>query len=653
MRSLALLLLSYLIAMPAATHAVEAPVVELTGHTTASDLAGHIEAHLDLSGTETIQTVRDAPFRLLTTRGVDFGYTHGAVWMRFRLKNLTPDTAEWRLHFRENFLPEMDVHAFAPGAAPVLIDRTVKTSTFADRAIAYPEVTIPLSLPPGSEKIVYVMYRSDGSTQTSFEIRTRAGFEAYSAARTARNFVFYGMILFLAVAATLAFMITRLGVFAAYGAYAAAGLIFMMHADGNAFQYLWPHAPAFNNYASILTGTAFIVTGAMFARVFLQTARRHVVMDRLLLAVILLSIGMVVSTIVVETQLVKKLLVLLAFIGILLFTASGLVAARTRFREVRFYVFAWTGALFASGMMTSRHWFGIDISEDTQLDAMRVVMVFDAAFMGLAILDRFNQLKQARQRAMRLSLEQARRSLGLSRRLSDLEKQYALATELAEARGRRLSDTAHDLRQPLHALRLTVQSIISAPGQPGSGGEEVEKTFAYLEELVASELNESVGSTRAADPPSSGHSAEPVGIGEILGGVRDMFVADAADKALDLRVMPTSARTTVPPLALMRLVSNLMVNAIKYTDEGRVLVGVRPAGDHVHLEVHDTGPGLDEDTFRRMLGRSVRLEPTAATPGAGLGLAIVDEIVSTHGLEIGLLPRESRGTSIRVVLPAA
>ena len=66
--------------------------------------------------------------------------------------------------------------------------------------------------------------------------------------------------------------------------------------------------------------------------------------------------------------------------------AALAVAARTRFREVRFYVFAWCGAVIASAIMTARHWFGIDIPEDTQLDAMRVVMVFDAAFMGLAIL---------------------------------------------------------------------------------------------------------------------------------------------------------------------------------------------------------------------------------------------------------------------------
>lgn len=652
MRILIRLLLCYVIVWPAATQADAPRPLVLTDHLTAEDMIGHLQAYLDQDGTRTIETVRDAPFLTPATRGVDFGYTTGSVWLRLHLRNEVDGEAEWRLHFRENFLSAVEIYAVAADGTVTVVDKTGPTSTFGDRAVAYPEVTLPLTLPPGKQATVYVMYWSDGTTQTSFEIRSRSNFAAYAAVRTARDFIFYGMILFLAVAATLAFVITRQGVLAAYGAYAAAALLFMVHTDGNAFRYLWPAAPAFNNFASILIGASFIVTGANFARQFLQTSRLHPMLDRLLLGTILLVIGIVASTVVTETQMVKKILILLAFLGVLLFTASGLVAARTRFREVRFYVVAWTGAVVAAGIMTARHWLGIDIAEETQLDAMRIVMVVDAALMGLAILDRFNQLKQARQQALEFNLDQAQRSLDLSRRLQELEKQYALAAELADSRGRRLSDTAHDLRQPLHALRLSVQAMINAPETDGPGPEEIEKTFSYLEDLVASELHEPRGPT---PPPRSTTTpaAEVTDIGDVLNGVHDMFAADAQDKGVDLRAVPTSLRTSVPPLALMRMTSNLVANAIKYTSAGRVLVGARPRGDRVRLEVHDTGPGMDTRAFHAALGRSIRLETADGAPGSGLGLAIVDQIATTHGLEIGLLTRNSPGTSIYVLLPGA
>jgi len=120
-------------------------------------------------------------------------------------------------------------------------------------------------------------------------------------------------------------------------------------------------------------------------------------------------------------------LVLVATAAVLVFVLAGLIAARTRFREVRFYVLAWLGAALSAAIMTMRHWLGIDIPQDIQFDSMRIVMVFDATMMGLAIADRFNRLRQSQQRALQASLHQAERNLMLNNRLAQLEDQYSLA----------------------------------------------------------------------------------------------------------------------------------------------------------------------------------------------------------------------------------
>jgi len=161
------------------------------------------------------------------------------------------------------------------------------------------------------------------------------------------------MMLFLVLSAALACAITRRGVLAAYSAYALSGLLFLMHADGNAVQYLWPEFPVFNACASVLVGARSILFGASFARQFLQTAINHPVIDKLLLALMVLTIGMVAATSVIDARPVKKALVLLAPISILLFTFAGLNAARTRFREVRLYILAWGGAVVSSAITTS------------------------------------------------------------------------------------------------------------------------------------------------------------------------------------------------------------------------------------------------------------------------------------------------------------
>ena len=148
--------------------------------------------------------------------------------------------------------------------------------------------------------------------------------------------------------------------------------------------------PYFNSNASIVLGSGIILCGAVYAMLFLQTRRYHPLLDKSLGAVVLVTLGMLLASAFLngqENQQIKKVLVLVAFAAILLFVLSGLVAARTRFKQVRFYVIAWTGAVISSAIMTARHWPGIEISEEVQFNSMRIVMVLDAALMGLAIWD--------------------------------------------------------------------------------------------------------------------------------------------------------------------------------------------------------------------------------------------------------------------------
>lgn len=626
---------------------VASPTLDLRGSLDSRGLIGHVDSWLDTSNSYTIDSRDDMPFRPVTSRSVDYGYVKGTVWLRISVRNLTEASTQWRAHLRENFFPFVRAYAQQGSQAPVIVEKQDLTTRFQDRALTYPNIVIPLTLPVGEVTTIYISYRSGGSSQTSFSLKTAEDFAVHATIRVAKNFAYYGMMMFLTIAATIAFLATRQIVILAYGAYAFAALMFMMHADGNAFRYLWPGAPVFNSYASLFTGMGVIVCGANFARHFLQTRVYHPIFDALLLGVMGVTTLLVASALFVDAQLIKKGLVLMAFSSILLFTLAGLNAARTRFREVRFYVLAFCGAVISSAIMTARHWLGIDISEEFQFDSMRIVTTLDAAFMGLAILDRFNQMKRARQRALESSLSAAQQSLELSRRLQELEEDYVAAQELAETRGRRISDTAHDLRQPLHALRLNVQALVNTPSSSGLNASDVEETFAYLETLVANELSaqsESVGTTAPEREQSE--------IANLFKRLEDMLGPDAREKGLDLRIVPSSRTVAMPALDLMRIASNLVSNAIKYTEAGKVVVGIRQRGGTLRLEVHDTGAGLTGQTFAQARMRGQRLENGDGSAGGhGLGLSIVCRLLAERGLAIGLLPRRTGGTSVFVELP--
>lgn len=643
----AFLLSAYLAVLLATSTVAAAEDLRLTGPIGDSEVfSGHVTALRDPEGRLQPQdlTGTDAGFMALETPTADFGYTRDVIWLRLALRNETVDAHEWLLHVQENFMREFAVWSLDEAGILHLLESHTPETRFHDRKVAYPQIAIPLVLEPGARSVLLVRYASGGETELSFAIETEDSFDRLASRKTAKHFVYYGMMLILIIAASIAFLTGGKPIFAAYAAYATSGLLYLMHADGTAFQYLWPRFPGVNGQASVGLGAALIVTGSQFARMFVQTARYHPLMDRILIANILVAFALV-GLAFYDSQASKKLLVLMAMISCLLFLVAGVIAAFSRFREVRFYLLAWFGALLASGLMTARHWLGIEVSEEFQFDAIRIVLVADAGLMGFAIIDRVNQLRRLRQTALETALQEAQRNLDLGQRLATLEQRHALAVELARSQQRALADTAHDLRQPLQALRLNVQALLRGGSKTGAKPTDFEATFDYLEELVSRELDRH-GALASVSTP------ERHRVDEVLSAVHTMFAASAQKTGGKMRYVRTGRMTSLPPLDLMRIASNLVSNAVKYAPGGKVLLGVRRHRKGWRLEVHDTGPGLAPDEFQLAQERAVRLPAGAAlSEGNGFGLSIVMEIAQRHGLLVQLCPRRRTGTSILVHVP--
>ena len=108
------------------------------------------------------------------------------------------------------------------------------------------------------------------------------------------------------------------------------------------------------------------------------------------------------------------------------------------------------------------------------------------------------------------------------------------------------------------------------------------------------------------------------------------------------------------PLVLL----NLIDNAFKFSREpgtARVILRARREGERALVEVHDDGIGIGESMGERVFDRFTQGDMTATREyqGAGLGLAVVREIVRAHGGSVRLIPPVLGGTSVRVTLPAA
>jgi CheY-like chemotaxis protein len=126
----------------------------------------------------------------------------------------------------------------------------------------------------------------------------------------------------------------------------------------------------------------------------------------------------------------------------------------------------------------------------------------------------------------------------------------------------------------------------------------------------------------------------------------------ARAKGLDLAVMPSSLTVRSDRRLLRRVLQNLVSNAIKYTPQGRVLVGCRRSGETLRIDVHDTGLGIPKSKLRDIFIEFHRLDQGARIArGLGLGLSIVERIARVLEHRIAVDSTSGQGSRFSIAIP--
>ena len=222
----------------------------------------------------------------------------------------------------------------------------------------------------------------------------------------------------------------------------------------------------------------------------------------------------------------------------------------------------------------------------------------------------------------------------------------AAAEEASKAKSRFFAGASHDLRQPLQALSLYA-SVLSESRLP----EDLHRVSVRVGQSVRvlEDLFEGVLDIAHVEAGGMDIRREPVQVQELMNRALLLFGGEALDKGLSIKCAPCSQWVLGDPLALQRVVSNLVANAVRHTRQGRVLIGARRRGAMLHLMIVDTGPGIEAADTARIFDEFYRL-PTAGGHGFGLGLATVKRLCDAAGYPLGLASTPGRGTAFWVEL---
>jgi signal transduction histidine kinase/Na+/proline symporter len=240
----------------------------------------------------------------------------------------------------------------------------------------------------------------------------------------------------------------------------------------------------------------------------------------------------------------------------------------------------------------------------------------------------------------------------VSERTAELTAARHLAEQASGAQKRFVAAASHDLVQPLHAARLFIgNALVGAQADPGQVSllERADQAVEGAHRLLRALLNLSQLETGALKP-----RMEPVDLGALLASLGQEFAGQATSRGLELIVLPTRAWVLSDRDLLRSMLQNLLVNALRYTPGGRVVMAVRPMRGRVRIEVRDSGVGIAPDKLPAAFGEYSRLpEGRRLAEGAGLGLSIVARIAQMLDHPLTVRSRPGAGSTFCVIVGSA
>ena len=229
-----------------------------------------------------------------------------------------------------------------------------------------------------------------------------------------------------------------------------------------------------------------------------------------------------------------------------------------------------------------------------------------------------------------------------------------LATYLRDQEARReqlMATLSHELRTPLTSLRMAVELLRRGAPEEERGAliDTAHEDVVRLEDVAQRLLD--VSRSRAM---SIALERQNVDLGGVIARATQLFALQARERGVALETATPAGGVTIAGDAtkIAWALSNLIANALRYTPRGgRIRIEARPADSSVLVAVTDSGPGIPLEQRERIFERFVQGADGGDAGAAGLGLAIVRDIVQAHGGRIHLESEVGKGSRFTLELP--
>ena len=302
-----------------------------------------------------------------------------------------------------------------------------------------------------------------------------------------------------------------------------------------------------------------------------------------------------------------------------------------------------------------------NIEEDYRHGLLMVLLmgVIGSAILGIIVTQKglkpLRDITQSTERVTVVQLKERLNPTSLPKELSVLATAFNRMLDRIETGVNRLSqfsaDLAHELRTPINNLIGEAEIMLSRPRSNEEYRNVVESSLEEFQRI--SNMIESLLFLAGAENPEAFINKQKIVISQLMADVIDFYEAVAEEKEVTM-ICEGTGFIIADSLMLRRVLSNLVSNALRYTQSGgKITLITRTNNNITSISVVDTGIGIPNEHIPYLFNRFYRVDSARSqyTGGTGLGLAIVKSIMDLHKGEVAIESKPGEGTTVTLIFP--
>ncbi len=657
----------------------KADIIDLSATGEQTYLGPYIKYLKDKEGTLDISRVSSPSmsdsFRSCHSISPGFGFSSSVFWFRFSLYNPTSQPLKRFLEIEYPLLDHVDLY-IPEGNGNFRVYKEGDRQDFYKRPIKYRNFVFILRIQPKTHVDYFIRVQTSSSLNLPARLYTEVGFmDKIENEETALG-IYFGILFAMLAYNLILFFTIRESVYLYYVLFVIFNFLFQLDLTGVAFKYLWPDSIYWANESLPFFIFVSYYFGTVFTRQIINSKKYAPLLDRILSVLAVISAVFAGCCLFFPYGISIKAATLVAM-TVVVHILAGFLCLYRGYRPARYYAMAWSISMGGAAIYALKS-FGILPNNFVTVWGIQIGSAWEVILLSMALSDRLSLLQKEKdqiqakytrkledanlrleefaktleEKVRQRTMEIERSNMLLKKQAEEMRLAEEMAERASEAKSDFLANMSHEIRTPLNAITgITALALEMDLPEKLRGYLKIIKASAHsLLNLVNDILDFSKIEAGRMELEKTNFM-----LMDVFENIAHMFTEIAAEKSIEFII---DIDSNVPnhlasdPTRLGQLLTNLVSNAIKFTNQGHVILSCRMIAEKqdsviLRFKVADTGIGIEKDRLDYLFDMFTQADSstTRRFGGTGLGLTICKRIASLMGGTIEVESELGHGTT--------